>query len=626
MGAGNVVARRLAHVVLAWFLALGVLLPLTGVADAATFSNPAPITIPSQGIATPYPSSITVSGLVGTTMDVNVTLNNLGHTFPSDVAIALVPPGGTSVLLMDAAGTASTSGANLTFDDSAPSFLPASGPLTSGSFKPTANASSLPSFGAPGPGTSYCNPGPSMRGTPCTAPGGGDALAGALNGFDPNGTWSLYVMDRFSGDAGQITGGWTLSIAAGGGPQRTLAVAKAGSGDGTVTSSPAGINCGGDCAEAYADGTSVVLTAAPAANSNLASWTGCDSTTATTCTVAINAVRNVTATFNLNPPQSFTVSKNGTASEAGTVTSVPAGISCGGTCAAMYPGGSTVVITENAPVGSAFGGFTGCDTTTATACTVNLTGARNVTATFTTVPTHRLSVATNGTGRGRVVGPGVACGADCSELYNDGTSVLLTANPTIPGSRFTGWTGCDSPVGSTCTMSLSTDKTVTATFTQGPPTDLTGGGTATGLLPDTSPPVLTAIAVTNPTFAVAAEPTPTLGFAAARRHKHATIFQYTLSEQATVSIVLTRRRSGRRRDRSCVAPTRKLRKAMKCVRLGPRGRLTRKSARGANAVYFSGRVGSKALRPGSYQATLSATDGAGNTSKAETTFFKIVER
>ena len=43
----------------------------------------------------------------------------------------------------------------------------------------------------------------------------------------------------------------------------TLTVAKAGTGTGTVTSSPAGISCGGTCSASYASGTAVTLTAAP---------------------------------------------------------------------------------------------------------------------------------------------------------------------------------------------------------------------------------------------------------------------------------------------------------------------------------------------------------------------------
>jgi len=53
-----------------------------------------------------------------------------------------------------------------------------------------------------------------------------------------------------------------------------LTVTKAGTGSGTVTSAPTGINCGSDCTENYTSGTSVTLTAAPASGSTFAGWTG----------------------------------------------------------------------------------------------------------------------------------------------------------------------------------------------------------------------------------------------------------------------------------------------------------------------------------------------------------------
>jgi hypothetical protein len=79
-----------------------------------------------------------------------------------------------------------------------------------------------------------------------------------------------------------------------------LSVAKSGTGSGTVTSGDGSINCGSTCSASYNSGTSVALTAAPASGSIFAGWSGaCTGTGA--CTVAINAVTNVTATFNPAP-------------------------------------------------------------------------------------------------------------------------------------------------------------------------------------------------------------------------------------------------------------------------------------------------------------------------------------
>jgi uncharacterized protein YggE len=54
----------------------------------------------------------------------------------------------------------------------------------------------------------------------------------------------------------------------------TLTITHFGNGSGTVTSSPAGINCGADCTEAFANGTMVSLTATPAGGSTFVGWTG----------------------------------------------------------------------------------------------------------------------------------------------------------------------------------------------------------------------------------------------------------------------------------------------------------------------------------------------------------------
>jgi uncharacterized repeat protein (TIGR01451 family)/CSLREA domain-containing protein len=77
----------------------------------------------------------------------------------------------------------------------------------------------------------------------------------------------------------------------------TLSAAKAGTGSGTVTSSPGGINCGGDCSENYVNGTSVTLTATPAAGSLFTGWSGGGCSGTGTCVVVVNTNKTVTASF-----------------------------------------------------------------------------------------------------------------------------------------------------------------------------------------------------------------------------------------------------------------------------------------------------------------------------------------
>ncbi len=163
----------------------------------------------------------------------------------------------------------------------------------------------------------------------------------------------------------------------------TLTVAKAGTGTGTVTSSPAGISCGADCSEAYNSGTVVTLSQAATAGSTFAGWSGaCTGTGA--CQVTMSAAKSVTATFNLNPvTYTLTVAKAGTGS--GTVTSSPAGISCGADCSEAYSSGTVVTLSQAAPAGSFFAGWSGACTGTSS-CQVTMSAAKSVTATFNLNP------------------------------------------------------------------------------------------------------------------------------------------------------------------------------------------------------------------------------------------------
>jgi subtilisin family serine protease len=162
--------------------------------NSKSFSNTSPITIPSSGTSTPYPSTINVSGLSGNINSLKVTLTNLSHTWPDDIDVLLVGPTGTKALLMSDVGAFnSLSNVTLTFDPTATSSLPDEGLITSGSYKAT-DFETGDFFNTPAPGGPY--------GTDFSV----------FNGINPNGTWSLYVVDDVGGDAGTIAGGWSLDI------------------------------------------------------------------------------------------------------------------------------------------------------------------------------------------------------------------------------------------------------------------------------------------------------------------------------------------------------------------------------------------------------------------------------
>ena len=96
----------------------------------------------------------------------------------------------------------------------------------------------------------------------------------------------------------------------------------------------------------------------------------------------------------------------------------------------------------------------------------------------TGIEQYSLTVIKAGSGSGKVTGTsaGIDCGADCSKPYAPGTVVALKALPDGE-SVFGEWSGCTSSFGSTCRVTMNTDKTATATFV-GPGLTLTspGGG------------------------------------------------------------------------------------------------------------------------------------------------------
>jgi LmbE family N-acetylglucosaminyl deacetylase len=240
-----------------------------------------------------------------------------------------------------------------------------------------------------------------------------------------------------------------------------LSVERKGTGPGTVTSAPAGINCGTECAAAFNHGTVVKLTGAPAAGSKAATWSGCDKVNgANECEVTMSAVKAVTATFDLES-HLLTVTKSGAGS--GTVTSSPAGISCGATCAASFDHGIEVTLTAAPAAGSEFKGWSGACAGSGS-CKVAMSAAKSVGAEFAPVPKFALSVSTSGNGSGTVTSSpaGISCPSDCEQAYEQGTKVTLSPSPAA-GSEFKGWSGACAGAGA-CEVTMSAARSVSAEF------------------------------------------------------------------------------------------------------------------------------------------------------------------
>jgi subtilisin-like proprotein convertase family protein len=190
-------------------LAFIVVLILCKDTKATVFSNTTSITINDNAISSVYPSNINVAGMVGVITNVEVTINNLSHTWVHDVSIILQAPTGQSLLLQS--GTADNMAANnLTYtisDLASTQFSSSAIWANNGSYKPTSYFWDI--WPAPAPPTppgigTYNTPGPFGFMT--------ETFNSTFGGLNPNGTWKLFVADFASGDAGMISGGWSINI------------------------------------------------------------------------------------------------------------------------------------------------------------------------------------------------------------------------------------------------------------------------------------------------------------------------------------------------------------------------------------------------------------------------------
>jgi hypothetical protein len=284
-----------------------------------------------------------------------------------------------------------------------------------------------------------------------------------------------------------------------------LTVTKSGTGTGTVTSSPAGINCGGDCEESYAENTVVTLSQSAEPGSEFKEWTGACSGSGT-CEVTMSAAKSVGAKFDLEQ-HLLTVTKSGTGT--GTVTSSPAGISCGATCSASFAHNSVVTLSQSASAGSEFKEWTGACSGSGT-CEVTMSAAKSVDAKFDLIP-RTLTITKAGTGTGEVkckvgAGPEEACAAS----YPNGSSVKVIATPSA-GSELSGFSGACT--GTSCTLSMTANKAVTVTFSliprtltinksgSGSGTVTCNGGACASSYPDGTTVTLAASAASGSTFA-----------------------------------------------------------------------------------------------------------------------------
>jgi alpha-tubulin suppressor-like RCC1 family protein len=183
---------------------------------------------------------------------------------------------------------------------------------------------------------------------------------------------------------------------------------------------------------------------------------------ATTITIIDTSGASASTTLTVRQRAALSVIRAGPGT--GSVISSPAGISCGMQCSALYDVGTSIMLTPSADGRSTFAGWSGCDAVSGETCTVTINAATTVTATF---ELKRFALTVNRAGLLSDLGSvnsspaGISCGTDCAETYTIDTVVTLTASPDV---LFTGWSGCDAVSGTSCTVTMRSARSVTASF------------------------------------------------------------------------------------------------------------------------------------------------------------------
>lgn len=147
--------------------------------------------------------------------------------------------------------------------------------------------------------------------------------------------------------------------------------------------------------------------------------------------------------------------------------SSPDGINCPGTCSANFTSGTKITLTATAGTGYFFTGWQGsCSGTNA--CTLTITAATTVGATFTIG--NGLTVAFAGAGSGTVKSTpaGIDCPTTCAASFPQNTQVTLKATPAATDA-VAGWAGACTSTSASCSLTLnsSTNTSTTATVTIG---------------------------------------------------------------------------------------------------------------------------------------------------------------
>ena len=180
-------------------------LTILDVANQFSQSTPIQLFGSSQLEASPYPSTIDVEGVTGAVNGVRLSLTNVTALDAHNIEILLMSPAGpnqkTYRAMAAVGGNSPLNGATITLEDGAGMQLPQSAAILEGqNYKPTSCADSTVAFPAPAP-----TPSPSYGDPGCTSVV--QTFADVFGGINPNGIWSLYVIEHQGLDRPTIPNG-----------------------------------------------------------------------------------------------------------------------------------------------------------------------------------------------------------------------------------------------------------------------------------------------------------------------------------------------------------------------------------------------------------------------------------
>lgn len=201
----------------------------------------------------------------------------------------------------------------------------------------------------------------------------------------------------------------------------------------------------------YAKGTVVTLTANPASGYGLKNWAGSGTDVSNPTTVTINSNKHVTVTFELRFP--LTINNQLVTGSSANFTEGSVSLNPAPGTDARYAKDTAVMLTASPASGYRFDRWEGDASGNATMVNFTMNSNKNVTAAFKKVYTLTISVNASGSGS---VSPG-------SGTYDVGTTLTLTASP-ASGYRFDHWEGDISSNVTTVTITMNSNKNVTAIF------------------------------------------------------------------------------------------------------------------------------------------------------------------